>query len=204
MSEIPKIAVEPLTSKSDYALWRLRIESLCAVKGCADVLDVRDEDDSDDVVKCRKIASGLIVAALSDSALRVVRSVVGKPFDMLQKQDPRYASTTTASKISTMADLVSMKFRSSGRSLASHIDKMAGLLEKLKSMKSDVDDVLATGILLAFVDVPELNPVIAALKTLAEEDITWDTVTTRLLDEWSDVNERALTARVGAGRVVHA
>ena len=44
-------------------------------------------------------ASGIIVNALGDQALRVVKAHKGDPFEMLEKLDARYDSKTTASKI---------------------------------------------------------------------------------------------------------
>lgn len=46
-----------------------------------------------------------------------------------------------------------------------------------------MDDAVQVCILIASINVPELRPVTAAIKRLAEEDITWESVKERLPDE---------------------
>lgn len=46
-----------------------------------------------------------------------------------------------------------------------------------------LEESLATRILVVFLEVARLHPVTAAIKMLAEEDINWEDVTSRLLEE---------------------
>lgn len=183
MSDAEKLRIKQLDDRSDYGLWKIRVEAACSSKGVSDALQKSKErtNVSDDH---KKTASGIIVAALSDPALRVVRSVIGNPVDMLEKLDARYDSRSTATKISKISELVSVRYTNVKHDITKHIDRMAALQEQLKSMEAIMDDAVQVGILIASIDVLELTPVTAAIKTLAEKDITWETVTERLIEEW--------------------
>lgn len=50
-------------------------------------------------------------------------------------------------------------------------------------MDAKMDDSLAVGILISSIDLPELKPVVAAIKTLSDNDATWETISERLIDE---------------------
>lgn len=91
---------------------------------------------------------------------------------MLENLDSRYDSKSTASKITKMSELVSVRFPSSKADIAKHIDGMAALLEQLRCMEAKMDDSLEVGILIASIDVPDLKPVVAAIKTLADSVAT--------------------------------
>ena len=131
----------------------------------------------------RQQASNIIVSALGDHALRVVRSVIGDPVQMMAKLDDRYDSKTIATRISKMSELVSLKYTSLRDDVGKHIDKLAGIIEQLRSMGTNFDDSLAIGILVASIEVPELGPATAAIKTLADKDVKWEDVCARLIDE---------------------
>ena len=186
MTDTEKLRIKVLDEKADYTLWKIRLTAVCNFKGCDSALTserpVRPMTD-DVFAGHKKTASGLIVTALNDAALRVVRSVIGEPVKMFQKLDARYDSKTTSSKISRMVELVSLKYRSVRSDISKHIDKMAALLEKLQAMKASVEDTLAVGILLASIEVEEMGPVVAAIKTLSEDKVTWDAVAERLIEE---------------------
>jgi hypothetical protein len=64
---------------------------------------------------------------------------------------------------------------------------MAGLVENIKGMQLPIDDTMAIGILVASIKVSKLAPVVAAVKTIPSEDIKWDTVASRLIEDWKDL-----------------
>lgn len=103
---------------------------------------------------------------------------------MLEKLDARYDSHTTASKITKISEIVSLRFRGGSADISKHIDKLASLLEQLEAMKAKIDDALAIGILFTSIEVPELVEVIAAVKTLSEDNLKWENVYQRLIEEW--------------------
>lgn len=73
--------------------------------------------------------SNIIIAGLGNHALRVDRSVIEQPSDMMKKLDARYNTKSTATRISKMAELVSIKYQSVREDIAKHVDRMGELLE---------------------------------------------------------------------------
>lgn len=63
------------------------------------------------------------------------------------------------------------------------IDKLAGIIEHLRSTGTTFDDSLAIGFLVASIDLLELDPVTAASKTLSDKSINCEAVRERLTDE---------------------
>lgn len=56
----------------------------------------------------KKKARNLIIHALTEKPLRVVRSKIGEPFEIIHKLDEREDSKSTASRIIKMTDFVSL------------------------------------------------------------------------------------------------
>ena len=206
MTDYDKVRIRPLDEKSDYSLWRLRVESAVDKKGLTAAFTQKEAPLDVDAVAFesqKKQASGIIVEALGDHALRVVRTVKGKPVEMLEKLDGRYDSKTTASKISKMFELVSLRYTSPRFDITKHIDKMAAIVEQLAAMQASMDESLTVGILVASIDVVEMRPVISAIKTLADGDVKWDGVAERLIEEWRSIKNGAHAGESSAaGRVV--
>ena len=184
MTTKEKSHIRPLDEKSDYALWRIRVLTAISAKRLKDAVQNRSADKDEQVyVDHQQQASKIFVAALSDQALCVVRTVIEITTEMLTKLERRYESKSTASNIAKMSELVSMRFTSLTDDLSGHIDRMAGLLEQLFSMGSGVADSLAISILVASIEVPLLQPVTAAIKTLAESNINWEDLTNLPFEE---------------------
>lgn len=101
-----------------------------------------------------------------------------------------------------MSELVSLCFSSMKDDMAKHVGRMAAIVEQLRRMKTTLDDSLAIGILVASIQVPQLQPVTQSIKTLPEDSVTWDVVTSKLIEESmsiaedKDVRFRASAARV--------
>ena len=201
MTETDKVRIRPLDDKSDYALWRLRVQSVCDDRGLTAAFNQKealaDADASKFAEQCLKV-SGIIVAALGDSALRLVKSVRGKPVEMLEKLDARYDSKTTASKISKMVDLVSIRYTNPRTDITKHIDRMGSIVEQLQAMQASMDESLKVGILIASIEVPEMRAVVAAIKTLADKDVMWDVVSERLIEEWRGLKKTIRTGESSA------
>ena len=102
---------------------------------------------------------------------------------MLAKLDARYASKTAASKITKMTDLITMSYMSLKSDITKHIELMAATVEQLRGMKVTIEESFAVAILVASVQVPSLRPATTAIKTLAEDDLKWETVAERLIEE---------------------
>ena len=199
MADMDKLRIKPLDSDADYDLWRIRIDAILDEKGLSDVVAPTSEaTDSSDLPEQgdttaadrRKKAKAIIVTALGVSALRVVRGVTDNPLLMLTKLDERYNSKSIAAQISKMAELVSLHYTDRNDDISTHIDRMAALVEKLKGMSLDISDTMAIGILVASIKVSKLAPVVAAIKTIPSADMKWDTVATRLIEDWKDLPEK--------------
>lgn len=189
-SDNVSLKIKPLTENSDYALWKVRLESACVHKNCEEALvECPREMAEEDYKKKQKLASSIMVMALSDPALRIVHSVKHDPVKMIELLDARYASKTAASKITKMSDLITMKFTSLRSDLPMHIDQMRATIEQLKAMSVTIEDSFAVTILVASIEVAALRPATTAIKTLAEDDLKWDTVAERLTEEAKGLKE---------------
>lgn len=107
------------------------------------------------------------MSELGHHALRVVRTVIGNPKQMMSKLDVRYDSKTISSRISKMSELVSVRYSTVKDDIDKHIDKMAGIIEPLRSMGSTFEDALAIEILVASITATERMPTTAAIKTIS-------------------------------------
>ena len=70
--------------------------------------------------------------------------------------------------------------------MSEYIDEMESIFNRLESMDSTVPSLLQVAILLASFGNKEKSPfgsVVSALQTLKDEDLTWDSATSRLLQE---------------------
>lgn len=82
-------------------------------------------------------------SALSDQAPRVIRAVIEDPVLMLENLDTRNDSKSAATKISKMSELVSMHYTSHKGDMTKPVDRMAGLLGHIRSMRSPLENTLA-------------------------------------------------------------
>lgn len=151
MSDPDRFRIRQLDDKSDYALWRIRVKAIIGAKGYNDEIDADGPKRPTDEEKLH--ASNIIVSTLSDQALRVVRSDIGEPIDMLSKLDARYDSRSTATRIAMMPELVSARYISLREDMSAHVDQMAALIEQLRAMGTTFEDALAVGILVASIHV---------------------------------------------------
>ena len=124
-----------------------------------------------------------MVGVLHDHTLRVVRLIIGVPATIMTKLDDRYDSKTTASKITMMVELVSIRYNSMKGSIPLHVENIASLVEHRKFMCTTLDDPLVIGILVASITVDELRPASAAVKTLSDDKLKWEDVIDRLIEE---------------------
>lgn len=205
MTDTDKIKIRPLDDKSDFALWRIRVQAAISAKGLSSALEKPTAEGTpvlDADKEKNQQASNIIVSALGDHALRVVRTIVGRPYEMMQKLDARYDSKSTASKISKMVELVSVRYTSVRDDMSKHIDRLAGLVEQLNNMGSQLPEDLTVGILVASIEVTALMPVTASIKTLSDENLKWEDVSSRLIEEvkslskGSSSDDRAASAQV--------
>lgn len=211
MTDLDKLRIKPLDEKSDFGLWKIRVNAVLRDKGLLETLqDGASETssaaaDSDPAKTQERLAkaSAIIVSTLGDKALCVVRHVIEDPAQMMTKLDERYNSKTLAAKISKMSELVSVHYTDRSKDISTHIDRLDSLVSQIKGMRIPFDDTMAIGILIASIKVTRLAPVVAAIKTIPDKDITWDAVAARLIEDWKDLpkiqEETSFTARRTCG-----
>ena len=188
MAEFDKVRIKPLQSGNDYRLWSIRIEAACDSKNLDDILN-RERKPHSDLDKKAKFAndmrkaSGIIVGALGNEPLWIVRSEIGKPYSMINKLNERYDSKSAASRISKMTELISIRYGSLCKYIGVHTDKMARIVEQLAGMDTAIPDELAITLLIASINVSEIAPIAAAIKTVSDDLTHWESVMTRLIEE---------------------
>lgn len=124
-SENDKIyCIRPLDEQSDFSLGRLRVRTPISAKELKRVFTGRTtastttEGAPSSEPETAKVdtatedqleqASNIIISALGDHALRVVRSVIGEPREMMAKVDECYGSKSTTNRMSNMVELMSI------------------------------------------------------------------------------------------------
>lgn len=150
MTEQDKLRVRQLDDKSDYSLWHIRVLAAISSKKLTNAMsEISRDADLSTYEDHAQQSSNIIIATLSDQALHVVQSVIGKPKDMMNKRNDCYDSKSTATKIAKMSELVYMRYTTLKNYLSSHIDRMVGLLKQLKAMGNSIDNFLSIGTLFA-------------------------------------------------------
>lgn len=79
-----------------------------------------------------------------------------------------------------------------------NIDKMDGLIEQLRAMGTTFDESLAIGILVASIDVAEVHPATAETETFSEQDVDWEDVSFRLIEEVKNIKQGSLNRSYAA------
>lgn len=177
----------------------------CSAEDLKNVFDKESEQsDRDDsaFLKRQRQASVIIVSALIHESLLVAMTGGGDLDRMIEKLDDRYRSTSTASKISKIIELVSTRYMNMKKDIAKHIHEMTGIGEELKNMGMKLYTTLTVSMLMASVDVVELAPVAAAIKTLAESHLKWESVTGHVIEEWTHLKPDSVQAQVKVSHIV--
>lgn len=127
MSDIDILRIKLLEEKSYYGLWKIRLQTGCSAKCFDSALEKLKEGTIVDNGH-KNSASSIIGAALSESALRVVRAHIGDPVTMMEKLNSRFDSRSTAAKIPNIAELVSTRYNIVKNDIKEHIDRMYGCI----------------------------------------------------------------------------
>ena len=149
-----------------------------------------------DIQKKVKKARLCIVQALGARALPTVTGERSNPFRMYQKLEQRYATKSPASRVRLLTRLHQMAYDVS-KTMGEYVDELEDIFTKLGALDCPVTESLQVAILLSGfgnVDDSPYGPVVSALQTLADETLTWDTATSRLLEEYSSRNEASLSS----------
>ena len=66
--------------------------------------------------------------------------------------------------------------------LAAHLANLELVFKKLSAAGHDLDELFQVSVLSSLAGVPDVEPTIAAIRTMEEKNATWEAVTSRLLD----------------------
>jgi gag-polypeptide of LTR copia-type len=125
-------------------------------------------------------AAAIIINGLGDKPLRVVSNYTKDPQVMLQKLRERYASTMLSTRMSLMSELHSLLYKSGD--MGEYIDRYTRLLDGLELMAAKIPEEIASIMFLHSIN-GKFEAIIADLRTMGDENLTWDGVTAHLLEE---------------------
>ena len=187
---------------SDFTLWQIRLQAILESKSLWHVFESTTSSPSEAssathpttqsptstifVIQPtedeKRKATAIIINGIGDKPLRVVAGYMSDPKLMLQKLRERYASSNLSTRMSLMAELQALRYKSSD--MSDYVDRYAAILDRLESMDSKVPPELAIIMFMHSMN-GKYEATIAALRTLGDEKLTWEDVTTRLIEEYN-------------------
>ncbi len=132
----------------------------------------------------KRKAASIIINGLGDKPLRMVKSVAKEPSLMVAKLKERYESTKLSTRLHLMKELQSLRYRR-GMDMGEYVDTFASVVERLAAMDAQIDEQWQVSLFLTSVE-EQFETVVAALRTISNESVTWEAVTSRLIDEATD------------------
>ena len=111
----------------------------------------------------KRKATAIIINGIGDKPLSVVAGYMSDPKLMLQKLRERYASSNLSTRMSLMAELQALRYKSSD--MSDYVDRYAAILDRLESMDSKVPPELAIIMFMHSMN-GKYEATIAALRTL--------------------------------------
>jgi gag-polypeptide of LTR copia-type len=127
----------------------------------------------------KRKSTAIIINCIGDKPLRVVAGYMSDPKLMLQKLRDRYASSILSTRMSLMAELQALRYKSGD--MSDYVDRYAALLDRLESVDSKVPHELAIIMFMHSMN-GKYEAYIAAIRTLGDDKLTWEDVTTRLIE----------------------
>jgi gag-polypeptide of LTR copia-type len=110
---------------------------------------------------------------------------------MRTKLRERYASTKQSTRMSLVAELHNMRYRNGD--MGEYVDKYTALLDRLEGMNSKVSTELAIIMFLHSMN-GKFEATIAALKTMSDESLTWDSITAKMIGEAGTTLKQPITS----------
>lgn len=130
-------------------------------------------------------ARALLDMCLSPKALLTIAVGKKNPYRMYRRLEDRYATKMPANRVQLQTQLHQMKYDPS-KFMSGHIDSLEGIFNHLAPMESPVNDAIPVSILLESLRTASesaYGSVLFALQTLADDKLTWEAVSARLLQE---------------------
>jgi len=183
MTENENVKLDKFNGKleDDSYHWRLRAEMVLRGKGYWDKLN---EDNCPRAIKDK--ASSLLISGLGKSAFPVCSSAIYDPLKMLELLDARFASKRATTRISVLTAVYQKKY-SGKQDMDEYVNDFANLFSQLERMGKDtaVPETHKAPLLLASIGHgSSLESTVAALRLKDTEHLTWESVTSDLIQEW--------------------
>lgn len=180
MAGLEKICINFFNENVNYSFRKLQVKKSIGPKNLDHVLHHEDDAVCAEMVH----ASNITVATFRGQALQVMQPVIGNPCTMLENLDTRFESYSHTSEMSEMREPVSFHHQSVTQNTASHINYINYLLlEQLKNIETVLDESMEVCIIIASIDTEYLLPVTVSIKTLAEDNVTWEDIAAGLIRE---------------------
>ena len=190
---------------SDFGLWLCRLEAVLEDKGIAHTIAPDDFParssltgveipsasilaESAEFSAARKKAAAIIINGLGDKPLRVVVAHRKDPALMLIKLNERYASSTLSTRMSLISELYTLSYVRN-KDMGEYVDTYTSLLNRLEAMNAPIPGALAVIMFLSSLQ-GHFEATVAAIRSLSDDDLTWDDVTSRLIEEASSPRSR--------------
>lgn len=174
-----------------YSLWRLRAE--IALKGKGYWKQLKDDPCETDV---KDKASTLLVVALGDTALRACAVKIGNPLEMLEMLNNGFALNRTATRISVLTSMYIKRFNCKRDDIATFVDEFESLFAQLERMGAETEipeSHKAPLLLVSMGNNSPLESTVAALRKKETDKLSWEDVTSDLIQEWNQIKSRYQT-----------
>jgi gag-polypeptide of LTR copia-type len=190
---------------SDFGLWLCRLEAVLEDKGIAYTIEpekfplrssltgvelsfATSLAESAEFSAGRKKAAAIIINGLGDKPLRVVVSHRREPALMILKLNERYASSTLSTRMSLISELYTLSYVRN-KDMGEYVGTYTSLLNRLAAMNAPIPDALAVIMFLSSLQ-GHFEATVAAIRSISDDNLTWDDVTSRLIEEASSPRSR--------------
>lgn len=136
------------------------------------------------VCKRKQTNSSRYRASFRDRPLRAFQSIT-PAHEMWLKLFERFASSSQHNKISALTTLLNKKPRNAS-DISDHVSQLESLFNRLETKENPIDEKMQVALLLVSVENNKaFDATIAAIKTMKEEDSSWNNVSARVIEEGS-------------------
>ena len=191
-------------SGEDFHLWSARTEAALKAKEVhhtveSDIISDNPDSLNDDVKKAISTACALIIQGLGDRPLRLCLTDKDDPFKMWKRMKDRYAVSNTATRVQLQSRLSRMTH--SNQPMGDYIDSFEEKFNRLAGMGSLITEDMQIALFLSSFGDPSRSRyghIVTSLQTL-HDDLSWETVTARLLQDYEDIMWQSGNRRSPAG-----
>ena len=176
----------------DFDLWAARTEAALEAQEVFELVGTDVVGAAEGALSprtARKVAKAraLIMQGLDAKPLRMCLSEKDNPFQMWKRLRERYAVSNVATQVQLQMKLNRLRYRD--QEMSDFVDSFEEIFNRLEGMGSPFPERMQVAMLLsAFGDKSKYSygPVVAAIQTAGGENLNWEDVTARLLQEYEE------------------